>query len=68
MREDDTERTLREAVVAGRRELGLFVAAFVAFVAIGAAVPEFMFSWVVGAGFLVLFVVGLPALARRLRA
>ena len=48
-----------------RRELALYLAAGVVYVAIGVALPEFLFSWYVAAGYL-LCVVALPALVRRL--
>jgi hypothetical protein len=48
------------------RTFALYVAAGVAYVTLGVFFPAFLFSWVVGMGFLVLCVVGLPALARRL--
>jgi hypothetical protein len=49
------------------RELVLYLAAGAAYVAIGVALPEFLFAWVVAVGFLIVSVVVLPALARRLR-
>jgi hypothetical protein len=58
------EPTLREALRSGRRELALYVAAGVVYVAIGVAFVEFLFSWVVAAGYLLLTVVLLPALIR----
>ena len=67
MRRDGSPSSLREALAAGRRELALYVAAGALYVAIGVAVPEFLFSYVVGVGFLLLCVVVLPVLARRLR-
>ena len=54
--------------MAGWRELGLYVAAGAVYVGIGVAVPEFLFSWVVAAGYLLVCLVVLPALVRRLRA
>jgi hypothetical protein len=51
---------------AGWPELALYLPAGVAYVCIGVAVPEFLFSWFVAAGYLLLCVVALPALARRL--
>lgn len=45
----------------------LYLAAGVAYVSIGVAFPEFLFAWVVGVGFLLVFVVVLPALLSRLR-
>lgn len=61
------EVRLREALDIGPRELALYLAAAVVYVAIGVAYPEFLFSWVVAAGYLLLGVVLLPALVRRLR-
>jgi hypothetical protein len=49
------------------RDLGLYVAAGVAYVALGVAVPELLFSWVEGAAFLLIAVWLLPALLERLR-
>jgi len=66
VRGDGSPSGPREALTAGRRELALYLLAGVVYVAIGVAFPEFLFSWIVGAGFLVLCVVLLPALARRL--
>jgi hypothetical protein len=57
---------LRGALRSGWRELALYLAAGVAYVAIGVAFPEFLFTWVVAAGYLLLCVVALPALVRRL--
>ena len=68
MRGEGTRPSLREALVAGWRELGLYVAAGAVYVGIGVAVPEFLFSWVVAAGYLLVCLVVLPALVRRLRA
>jgi hypothetical protein len=65
--EDGSPSGLREALSAGRRELALYVAVAVAYVAVGVAFPEFLFAWVVGVGFLLVSVVALPALVRRLR-
>jgi membrane protein implicated in regulation of membrane protease activity len=48
------------------RELALYLVAGVVYVAIGVAVPEFLFSWYVAAAYLLLCVVALPALVRRL--
>ena len=62
MREDGSPSRLREALAAGGRELLVYVAAGVVYVAIGVARPEFLFSWVVGTGFLLVFVVVVPAL------
>jgi hypothetical protein len=49
------------------RELALYVAAGVAYVALGIAVPELLFSWAEGAAFLLLAVWVLPALLERRR-
>jgi hypothetical protein len=54
-------------LAAGQRELALYLAVAVAYIAIGVAFPEFLFAWVVGVGFLLLSVVVLPALVARLR-
>jgi hypothetical protein len=58
---------LRDALAAGWRELALYLAAGVVYVAIGAAFPEFLFSWFVAVGYLLAYVVALPALVRFLR-
>jgi hypothetical protein len=63
--EDGSPSSLRKALAAGWRELALYLAAGVVYVAIGVNVPEFLFSWVVAAGYLLLCVVVVPALARR---
>jgi len=65
---DGSPSRLRDALAAGRRELALYVAAGVVYVAIGVSVVEFLFSWVVAAVYLLLCVVALPAAVRRLRA
>ena len=49
----------------GRREFVLYLSAGVAYVALGVAVPELLFAWVVAAVFLLVSVVVLPALVRR---
>lgn len=49
------------------RELALYVAAGLAYIALGLAVPELLFSWVEGAAFLLIAVWLLPALVNRLR-
>ena len=67
MRADGAPSSLREALARGRRELALYLGAGALYVAIGVAVPEFMFSWVVAAGYLLAVVVALPFLVRRLR-
>jgi hypothetical protein len=58
---------LRETVRVGWRELALYLAAGVVYVAIGVAFPEFLFTWFVAAGYLLLTVVALPAAVRRIR-
>lgn len=67
MRGDGTGRGLRETLTAGRGELAMYLAAGAVYVAIGVAVPEFLFSWAVAAGYLVLCLVVLPAVVKRLR-
>jgi hypothetical protein len=66
VRGDGSPSGLRWGLAAGGRELALYVAAGVAYVMIGVTFPEFMFSWVVAAGYLLICVVAIPALARRL--
>lgn len=66
VRGEGTPGGLREALEAGWRELSLYLAAGIGYVAIGVAFPEFLFSWVVAAGYLLLCVVILPSLVRRL--
>lgn len=48
-------------------ELALYVAAGVAYVAFGIAIPELLFSWAEGAAFLLIAVLVLPALVERIR-
>jgi uncharacterized membrane protein (DUF485 family) len=48
------------------RELALYLAAGVVYIAIGVAFPEFLFTWIVAAAYLLVCVVALPALVRRL--
>jgi hypothetical protein len=67
VRADGAPSSFREALARGRRELALYLAAGALYVAIGVAVPEFIFSWVVAAGYLLVVVVALPFLVRRLR-
>ena len=67
MRPDGSPPSLRDALAAGWRELALYVAAGVVYVAIGVAFPEFLFSWPVAAGYLITCVAILPAAVRRLR-
>jgi hypothetical protein len=50
----------------GWRELALYLAAAVAYITLGVFVTEILRSWVVGFGFLLICVWGLPSLARRL--
>jgi hypothetical protein len=64
VRGDGSPSGLREGLALGRRELVLYLAAGVLYVAIGVALPEFLFSWVVAAGYLLVCVVALPALIR----
>jgi hypothetical protein len=66
VRPDGSPSSLREALAAGRREFLLYLVVAMVYVAIGVAFPEFLFSWVVGVGFL-LVAVSLPALVRSLR-
>jgi putative Ca2+/H+ antiporter (TMEM165/GDT1 family) len=49
------------------KELALYIATGVAYVVLGVAFPELLFSWVEGAAFLLLGVWLLPALVARLR-
>jgi hypothetical protein len=67
VRRDGSPSTFREALARGRRELALYLAAGAVYVAIGIAVPEFLFTWLVAAGYLLLAVVVLPFVVRRLR-
>ena len=67
MRPDGAPSNLREALARGRRELALYLAAGAIYVGIGVAAPEFLFTWVVAAGYLLLVVVALPFVIRRLR-
>ncbi|CAN5165006.1 hypothetical protein BH09ACT13_BH09ACT13_01360 [soil metagenome] len=67
VRGDGREPSLRESLGAGRYELALYLTAGVVYVAIGVNFPEFLFTWIVAAGYLLLCVVVLPALVRRLR-
>jgi len=66
VRRDGSPSDLREGLAASRREFALYLAAGVLYIAIGVAFPEFLFSWVVAAVYLLVCVVALPALARRL--
>ena len=67
MRPDGSPSGLREALAGGRRELALYLGAGVVYVAIGVAFPEFLFSWLVATGYLLLCVVVLPMLVRLAR-
>ncbi len=67
MRADGSPSSLRDALTAGWHELALYVAAGVVYVAIGVAFPEFLFSWVIAAGYLIGCVVLLPWLVRLAR-
>jgi hypothetical protein len=67
VRRDGAPSSLREALARGRRELDLYLAAGALYVAIGVAAPEFLFTWFVAAGYLLLMVVALPFVIRRLR-
>jgi hypothetical protein len=67
VRPDGSPPSLRDALTAGWRELALYVAAGVVYVAIGVAFPEFLFAWAVAAGYLLACVVLLPALVRLAR-
>jgi hypothetical protein len=59
-------RTLRETLAVGQGELAAYVLAGVVYVAIGVILPDFLFSWFVAAGYLVLCLLTVPALLRRL--
>jgi hypothetical protein len=67
VRPDGSPSGLREALAGGRRELALYLGAGVVYVAIGVAFPEFLFSWLVATGYLLLCVVVLPLLVRHAR-
>jgi hypothetical protein len=68
VREDGSPSRLREALATGWRELVLYLATGVAYVAVGVAFPELLFAWVVGVGFLLVSVVVLPMLVDRAKA
>lgn len=68
MREDGSPSGVREALAVGRGELVLYLAASVVYIAVGVALPEFLFAWIVSLGFLLGFVVVLPALVHRARS
>jgi hypothetical protein len=67
VRRDGSPSTLRGALALGWRELALYLAAGVVYVAIGVAAPEFLFTWVVAAGYLLLVAVAAPFVIRRIR-
>jgi hypothetical protein len=67
VRADGSPSGLREALAGGRRELALYLCAGAVYVAIGVAVPEFLFAWIVALGYLLLVVVALPFVVARLR-
>jgi hypothetical protein len=62
-----SEPSLREALAAGWHELALYLGAGVVYVAIGVARPEFLFTWLIAAAYLLIGIVLLPALVRRHR-
>jgi hypothetical protein len=67
VRPDGSPSGLREALARGRRELALYLGAGALYIVIGVAAPEFLFTWLVAAGYLLLVVVALPFVVRRLR-
>jgi hypothetical protein len=67
VRADGSPSRPRAALTGGRRELVLYLATGTAYIAIGVAVPDFLFAWVVGVAFLFVGVVLLPALVRRVQ-
>jgi hypothetical protein len=66
VRREGSPSDLREVLATGRRELALYVAAGVVYVAIGVNFPEFLFSWVVATAYLLVCVVALPVVVRRI--
>ena len=50
-----------------RRELTLYLTTGAVYIGLGVAFPVFLYSWIVGAGFLMVGVWIIPALIRRLR-
>ena len=68
MREDGSPSRLQDALTAGWRELALYLATGVAYVAVGVAFPEILFAWVVCISFLLVCVVVLPNLLGRAKA
>jgi hypothetical protein len=67
VRQDGAPSKLRDALAAGRRELALYLAAGAVYIGIGVAKPEFLFSWITGAAYLLVAVVALPFVVGRLR-
>jgi hypothetical protein len=67
VRSNGSPSRLREALADGRRELALYLGAGIAYVVAGVAFPEVLFAWVTAVGFLLAFVVVLPALVDRVR-
>jgi hypothetical protein len=67
VRPDGSPSSVREALDAGWRELALYVAAGGVYIAVGVAFPEFLFSWPVATGYLLLCVAILPVVVGRLR-
>jgi hypothetical protein len=67
MNRQPSDSELRQVWATGRAELWLYLAAGVAYVTIGVLVPEFLFSWLVCIGYLLLCVVALPIAVRRFR-
>ena len=67
VRADGSPSSLRDALATGWRELALYLATGVVYIAIGVTFPEFLFSWAVAAGYLLACVVLLPALVRLAR-
>jgi hypothetical protein len=67
VRPDGAPSKLRDALADGWRELALYLAAGAVYVAVGVAVPELLFSWVVAVGYLLFGVVALPFVVGRLR-
>lgn len=49
------------------RELLPYLVAFVVYLAIGITVPEFMLSWPIAVGYLLITAFAVPALLRRFR-
>ena len=67
MRPDGAPSKLCGALADGCRELALYLAAGAVYIAVGVAVPELLFSWVVAVGYLLFVVVALPFVVGRLR-